>query len=191
MKKMLSVLLSLIVVGCIPSLGSPFKGESKVSVVKKGEIFQVIYEAQQSSVFQVTISDEQGNKLFSEKIVGDHIARPYDFSQLPKGDYILNVQDQNSTQTQTICHHDKALIARLAKLKTSENSENKYMVTIPKQDDSDMMVSVFDQYDHLVYSEKAGVDQDFARIYNLKNLAGGSIQVFNKLSGETKTLKVE
>jgi hypothetical protein len=107
---------------------------------------------------------------------------------MPTGDYVLSVKDQNKSYTRTLCHHEKAWVARISRVNTPEN---KYMVIVPKQLDTDLMVSVFDQYDELIFREPARCDQDFAKVYNLKNLSGGTIQVSSRQSGEAKSLKVE
>jgi hypothetical protein len=188
MKKMIVVLLSLVVVGSVPSLGTPKEDTSKVSIIKHGEVFQVIYKSLQRSIVRVTISDEEGNRLFSEKIVGDSFARPYNFSQLPKGDYILCVEDEYRSQTETLCHHEKEWVANVSKMKASKN---KFLVVVPKQPNSQMQVSVFDQNDQLVYREEANGKEDFAKVYNLEGLKGGYLQVLNRLSGEARDAEVE
>src|SRR5882724_6573826 len=102
MKKMCFIFLALATAGCAAAFGNSI---TKVAVVRNGGVVKVIYKNPVASVVKVTILDAETNPLFTEKIIshGEFI-RPYNLSQLPKGDYTICVDDQNGTHEEKICN---------------------------------------------------------------------------------------
>jgi len=186
MKKMISILLALVTVGCVVSFGGTKGPESRLAVIKTGEIIKVIYDGPSSSMVKVTILDADGNEVFAEKVPSDEgFIRPYNFSQMPKADYTICVTDKAGELSETVSTRDKEWVANVAKLK---GPEEKYLVAIPYQGGGEVDIRVYDGNDQLVYSETQAMQSDFAKIYNLKNLDGhASVQVVNQSSGEARS----
>ncbi len=184
MKKMIMILLALVTVGCVVSFGGTKGPESHMAVVKTGEIIKVIYESSVSSLVKVTISDQDGNEVFAEKVASNEgFIRPYNLSLLPKGDYKISLTDKDGEYSEKVTTREKEWIANVAKLK---GPEEKYLVAVPYQGPGEVAVLVYDQNEQLVYSETQAMQGDFAKIYNLKNLDRGTVQVVNQSSGEVR-----
>ena len=186
MKKMISILLALVTVGCVVSYGWTKGPESRMAVVKTGEIIKVIYDGPSSAMVQVTILDSDGNEVFTEKVASEGgFIRPYNFSLLPKADYKISVTDKAGEYSETVSTRDKEWIANVAKLNAEEE---KYLVAIPYQGDGEVAIRVYDENDQVVYSETQVMQGDFAKIYNLKNLdRGATVRVLNESSGEERS----
>jgi|SRR6266850_462785 len=186
MKKMISILLALVTVGCVVSFGGTKGPESRMAVVKTGEIIKVIYESSDASQVKVTISDADGNEVFAERVESNAgFIRPYNFSLLPKGDYKISVTDKAGEFSEKISTRDKEWIANVARLNTADE---KYIVAVPYQGPGEVDIRVYDQNEQLVYSERQVMQGDFAKIYNLKNLdKGASVRVINSTSGEERS----
>jgi len=200
MKKMSVIFFALAAVGCAVALGSPKFSESKVAILKNGEVFKVIYEGPRETLVKVTILNPDDQVIFSEKIISHgNFLRPYNFSKLPKGDYKICVDDQNGKHVEKLCSteakevdsnfevNDFELLAHVAKL---QNADNKYLVCIPQQRETEVEIHIYDQDQQLVYSEKK-VEGNFAKVYVLKNLAGASIGIAKRSSGEEKLFKFD
>jgi hypothetical protein len=185
MKKMIMILLALVTVSCVVSFGGTKGPESRMAVVKTGEVIKLIYESSVSSQVKVTISDADGHEVFAEKVESaEGFIRPYNFSLLPKGDYKISLTDRNGEYSENICTRDKEWIANVAKL---GGREEKYIVSIPYQGPGEVAIQVYDQHEQLVYSETMAMQGDFAKIYNLKNLdEGATVHVVNQSSGEVR-----
>ena len=186
MKKMISILLALVTVGCVVSFGGTKGPESRMAVIKTGEIIKVIYEGPSSSAVKVTIQDADGNEVFTERVASDEgFIRPYNFSLLPKADYTISVTDKAGEYSETVSTRDKEWIANVAKLNTTEQ---KYLVAIPYQGGGEVAIQVYDENEQLVYSETQEMQSDFAKIYNLKNLdSHATVHVINQSSGEVRS----
>ncbi len=188
MKKMIVIFVLLAAVCGQMSSSWAQSQASKVAVVKRGDIVRVIYAGNNPSTVVVSIFDADGNKVFAESLKGRRFLRPYNFSELPKGDYVLTVADESKEHAKKISHRNKTWVARIAKVR---GADKKYVIAIPRQPNNNVMIHIYDQQDRLVLSESGKYDEDFARIYNLKDLEGATIQLVNQYSGEERFFKTE
>ncbi|SRR5258706_10115152 len=197
MRKMNVILFALAAMGCVVVFGGPNYGsESKVAVLKNGDVFKVIYQGPAESIVKVTIFDADEQVIFTEKIISDKFMRPYNFSQLPKGEYKICIDDPSGKHVENLSYTDtekaeeqvadldnKEWNAHITKLK---GAENKYMVVIPHDADDEVAINIYDQNQQLVFSEQQKIEKDFAKVYVLKDLEGGSIRVINQTSKKEK-----
>jgi|GEM_PF-1328981 hypothetical protein len=200
MKKMSVIFFALAAVGCAVAFGNPKFSQGKVAIVKNGEVFKVIYEGPAETLVKVTILGPDDQEIFSEKIISHkNFLRPYNFSQLPRGDYKICVDDQNGQHVEKICNtelrgvdpdamiDEQDLRAHVVKLK---DAPDKYLVAIPKQEETEVEIHVYNQDHLLVFTEKQKLDQGFAKVYVLKNLEGATIGVAQQ-SGKEKLFRIE
>lgn len=186
MKKMSLILFVLVTVSCAVVLGGT---HPRLAVVKTGDIFKVIYKDQSTCSVRLSILDADGQEVFTEKVASQGgFVRPYNFSELPKGNYTLRVVDPTGEYIEKISWEEPQWFAHVAKVK---GKEKKYMVVIPHQFNQGVVINVYNHNQELVFSELKNPTDDFARIYNLKNVAGGTIQLVNQSSGEEKVFTTE
>jgi hypothetical protein len=189
MKKMIVIIFILVTVSCAVTQASPIGPDQRIKVRKSGDVFKVTYQSPADGKVKVTILDEEGQVVFTEKINSQGgFKRPYNFSQLPKGDYTIQIEDVLGACSEKLSYQDIKWITRVAKLK---GAKDKYMVTIPDQGKQRASVFVYNQFQELVFTDYINQEGDFVRIYHLKNLEGATIQVVNQSSGEETTFKTE
>ncbi len=193
MKKMICC-LALVAGGCLVSEGKNANAERQVAVVRNGEVFKVIYKSEQQAAVELKITDGNGNLVFREKIKSDGFIRPYNFSQLPKGDYNLSVEDETGRHQQTLCYQNEMnpeaheMMAHIAKV--NDPVDAKYILSIPGQEMSEVNIRIFDKAGNLVFSEVQNAADDFAKVYNLKNMDGAVFHLTSKTSGFEKIFPV-
>ena len=185
MRKMMLVLLILATVCGVSMAG----GESQMAVVRHGDVFKVIYKSPYLSCVKVSISDEHGTQIFAEELICNQgFIRPYNFSELPKGDYTIQLADGSEKILEKIHFKDQPWLAHIARLSTDDN---KFMVAVPAshQGDNDFSIQILDANDQLIYKEDQKVITDFAEVLNLKNLErGATVKIVNRVTGETKSI---
>jgi hypothetical protein len=200
MKKISVMFFALTTLGCAVAFGGPGFSESRVAVVKNGDVFKVIYQGSVESMVKITIFTADNQAIFSEKIVSSgKFVRPYNFSHLPKGDYKICVDDQNGQHVEKRCNTEtgeidqmsgrgNTCVSHVVKLK---DADNKYLVSIPQQGEAAVEIRIYDQNRQLVFSETLSVDRDFAKVYTIKNLEDPAIEVVKLSSGREKLPRVE
>lgn len=189
MKKLSLIIFMLVTVSCVVLQASPNGHDQGIKVRKAGDIFKVTYQSPVECRVKVTITDAKGEVLFTEK-VDSHggFTRPYNFSQLPKGDYTIQVEDLSGSYSEKLSYRDKKWVTHVGKIKSEEN---KYIVSIPGLGKQEVIVYVYNQFQELVFTDHVFNDGDFAKVYHLKDLEGATIQLVNQFSGETKVFIAE
>ena len=187
MKHMMVILLVLATGVCMTSFGRTPGSESRVSVIKQGPFFKLIYDGSDLSIVSVVIADDEGNEIFKEQIFGQKFVRPYNLSLLPQGDYEIVVNDGADVKVEKICSREPALIAHVAKLKSDPS---KYLLSIPHQQTSDITIHIYDSNSQEVHQERHQLAGDFGKIFQLKDLPDATIEIVNQNSGEAKVFKI-
>jgi hypothetical protein len=198
MKKISVIFFVLAIMDCVVMFGGPVLPLSNVAVVKIGETFKVIYKGHSQGPVKLSILDSDGELVFQEKILCERgFIRPYNFARLPKGNYQIRITDPSGEHLEEIYYEDewknktpqtKSWVARISKLKCDGN---KYMLIIPGQSQKEFVINIYDQNEQLVFSEEQKIENDFAKVYNLKNLNGATIRLLSQFGEEmlVKTLE--
>lgn len=184
----------LVVLAMVCGVSSSALSESRVAVIRNGEVFKVIYKCSDLTNVKVTISNDKGEKVFSEELISAHgFIRPYNFATMPKGDYTVCVTDADGKKTEKICFDEAATKGKwLAHVGTLGNDHRKVLVAVPAQGASDFSMNVYDKDDQLVYTEDCKLEKEYACVLNLKALQkGATIRLTNNVTGETKTVCTE
>ena len=192
MKKMMSV---IVVLALVCGVSSSALSESRVAVIRSGEVFKVIYKNNDLANVKVTISDARGEKVFSEELISVHgFIRPYNFEDLPLGDYMVCITDVEGEKTEKICFDERSLNKKTwsARVNKVGNDDKRVMVVVPRQNANDFSVNIYDSDDQLVYSEDQKLDKEYGRVFNLNRLENGAtVHLTNNATGETKSYKAE
>jgi hypothetical protein len=197
MKKMMSV---LVVLAIVCGVSSSALSESRVAVVRNGETFKVIYKNSETANVKVTISDAEGVKVFSEELVSiKGFIRPYNFAEMPKGDYTICVTDLDGKKTEKVCFEEERFTKEreakhtwLAHISKLPNQNKKVMVAIPQQKENNFSIQIFDKDDQLIYTEDQKLETAYAKVFNFKGLdESATIHLVNHVTGETKYFKAE
>jgi hypothetical protein len=192
MKKMIVFVLMLVTVGYAMSFAG-LHSEDNLAVMRRGDVFKVVYSGQSDALVKVAILDNRGVEVFSEKLVAstNGFIRPYNLSQLPRGDYKICIMDESGEHTEKICTRVKDWPARISRLDDTE-TEDKFMIAIPRQANTEVGISIYDKENRLLYKANEDITGGYAKVYILKNLTeGATIKLVNHSTGEEKYLVTE
>jgi hypothetical protein len=174
MKKILSLVVALIVVGYVQANGTSPKSPVGMSVVKSGDVVKLFYRGEKSGKVKVTICNDKGQKVFVEVMrKTEHFMRPYNFSSLPEGNYTIELADEQGVRTEKVNHSSPSQDTKqLAHLTLVNDQEAKYLLAVANAGSDALTVRIFDERNNLLYEETEIVDGNFARLYNLHKVDG-------------------
>ena len=172
MKKILAVVFALIVAGHVNAKGIEPNSPVGMSVLKSGSIFKLFYRGEQVGKVRVKIYNEDGQVVFSETLQNtENFMRPYNFSVLPEGEYVIALSDKQATRTQKVSHK-RSSPARIAHLTRLDNHQCKYMLAVPNDGRDALTVRIYDEKLKMVYQDTQIINGDFAKVYNLDRIDG-------------------
>ncbi|QSE98091.1 hypothetical protein [Fulvivirga lutea] len=154
---------------------------SKIEVVKNDQVFKLFYLADDERDVNVKIVGKRGEVLFTEKINGlKGFTRPYNFENLPEGDYKFVVLDESGTMEFDVAHNDlkkeNAHFVRFDELKGISNKL--YKLSIAGEGQHVAQVKIYDNESHLLYQGKESFTNNFAQLYNLMQITtNGYVEV--------------
>lgn len=172
MKKILAVVFVLIVAGQVNAKEMEPKSPVGMSVLKRGSIVKLFYRGEQPGKVKVKIFNESGQVVFSETMQNtENFMRPYNFSTLPEGEYVIELSDEQATRTQKVSH-EKIKAKRIAHLTRLKDDECKYILAVPNAGRDALTVRIYDENQRMVYQDTQIIDGDFAKVYNLDSITG-------------------
>ena len=155
-------------------------GESTVKVEVQGDdTFKLTYDGANGEKVLVKILAESGEVIFSETIrKHESFTRPYNFKELPKGIYTLQVVDRNGIVSKEINYgvlKPREINSDLNFVKvTGVNGQNdKYVLSIVNSGFAEAQINIFDNENHMVYSETAYLEDSFAQVYDVSLVGDG------------------
>ena len=173
MKKTFSILVLLITissVGFARRLDNPALG---MAVLQNGSTMKLLYRAEQFSDVKILILNERSEVVLSEKLKNtDGFLRPYNFSELPAGEYSFVVTDAAGSQTEKISYREKSKTERIAKLMPVAGNDKKLLLSVPNKQPDTITITILDEVDNILYSEEETISDDFAKVYNLESFEG-------------------
>ena len=175
MKKILAVVFALIAIGHADAKGTEPRSPVGMSVVKNGSVIRVFYQGEQTGKVKVLIYNEKGQRVFSEVMKNtENFMRPYNFSSLPDGEYTIEISDEKGKHFKRIAYfrEPEERIAYLARLK---KGEAKYMLAVLNDGREALTIRIYDERHHLLYKETQVPEGNFAKVYNLNQVAGQHI----------------
>lgn len=172
MKKILSLVVVLIAIGQVYATGTEPHSPVGISVIQKGAVVKLFYRGEQSGKVKVTIYNEKGVVVYKEVLEDtDQFMRPYNFSPLPAGQYVIELRDEQGTRTQKVTHGNtnRKLLAHLRRMNPGGNT---YILAVPNRGKDELTVKIYGEGNTLLYEETEVVDGNFAKLYNLDKVEG-------------------
>jgi hypothetical protein len=181
MKKFLMMLLSCAVLAGSVNAMPARKSSTDLAVIKNGSVFKVVYQGGQTGTVKVKIFNASRTLVFTETLKNtDSFIRPYNFSSLAEGDYVIEVNDGRTKQVEKVSF-TKGQIERFMSIHALKESPGKLMLIVPNKGDDVFTVRIYDSSGTLLFKHTASASGDFAMVYNLKNLnPKGSFEVTDK-----------
>ncbi|HEY0653139.1 MAG TPA: hypothetical protein VGD65_08420 [Chryseosolibacter sp.] len=142
----------------------------KVVPATAGNIFTLHYQAPSAGNVKVSILDKNNEVVFSELISeAGAFTRPYNFSQLEKGEYKIIVQDRSGRQEQVVKY---GLSESKSYIKISEmnKEESRFVLNIGTSSEETVIVRIYDNAKGLVHEQEIEVNGNYGLIYNLSKV---------------------
>jgi flagellar hook assembly protein FlgD len=160
--------------------------DAAVMIGSNGQV-KVFYSGNDVNTVTISIYDEDNNLKFTEKIKGrNQFVRPYNLSELAKGDYRIVVHDKQTTISKPYSNYKKTnLTAHIQKIKQSESS---FLLTVSDPAAEEVQIDVVNENGKVLMSHKLNGKGQFAQLYRLKKLAG---EVYFKVSSDSGTVMAE
>lgn len=176
MKKTLSILLLLTVISSVVFANRIDNSGTATGavVVKEGAIFKLYYWPVEQMDVKISIYDATDKIVFSEVLKkAEGFVRPYNFSNLPEGNYTIEIVDNSGRHTESVTYRKNNItaLAHLIKIPDSE----KYVLAVPNKDPGELTVRILDPSDNVIYDQKESVVGDFAKVYNLEEFSGNFV----------------
>jgi hypothetical protein len=120
----------------------------------------------------VTILDGKNNVVFTENIRSAGFKRPYNFRELPEGQYKVVVSGKDGEHVQTINHKLVAVSSKksIIRVTSLSGTENRYMVAIANSSLQKVWIRIYKNGQDLIHEEKITVDGSVAQVFNLSKI---------------------
>lgn len=188
MKKILSLVIVLLAVGQLSAKGIEPKSPLGMSVIKQGFLVKVFYRAEEIADVKVTIYNQSGAIVYREALDNTtNFMRPYNFSSLPAGEYTIELADGQGKRYEKVTHSAKNNV-RVAHLTRLNDSESTYVLAVPNRGQDELLVTIYDDKNAIVYQHKELIKGDFAKVYNLESIAGEHTFVISDKKGKINRL---
>jgi hypothetical protein len=184
----LSALL-IAISGAVMAGGSDDASSSSEPVItlvpqQSESIYKLIYVSDKKVPVKVTLINNQGQKLQIDRIVNEKgFMRPYNLSNLPTGEYQLEVNDGGSIITKTL--QLGILSSRQKNGSLSVNTtkdEQRVKLTVLGVEDKPVYIKVYDRFNRLVMEDVVDVRKNFSKTYDFSKMSldGFTFEVANE-----------
>jgi hypothetical protein len=150
-------------------------------------IFKVIYKSAAATRVQVSIRNSKNEVVFSESFSKmSRFTRPYNFQNLPEGEYTIEVKDNTGTKVEKV-NYSLGVVNSLVKV-IRLGDQPKFMLSVANQGMNIINVSIYNKEgDQLMYNAHI-VDGNFAIVYNLIKEGSYTFVVSDK-TGKNSTIE--
>jgi hypothetical protein len=187
MKNTLSLLVVLLV-GSATFANSPDIPKTNMAVLKNGTTIKLLYKGDQQSDVRVSIFNDENQVVFTEKIKNTNgFSRPYNFSELPEGNYSIRLIDNAGIAVEKVVVEKKAEQEKIMHLLRLPGT-NKLLLSIPNNGAQDIYVTIYNQTNEVLYEGGQSIQGDFAQVYNLEKYEGSFTFVVSDNKGLSNTM---
>ncbi len=175
MKKTLSIFVMLTMVSSVVLAGgidNP-NASSKVAIMKKdADHIQLYYKSTKATSIEVLIYDAENKLKFSETIrKSEGFTRPYDLSNMKRGEYTIVVNDGDDRFVEKINTLPKksSLLTNVIKTKTSGD----YVLTIADDQAKSVSIKITDRFNNVLFQQNENIDKQLAKMFHVSTEASG------------------
>lgn len=130
------------------------------------QVYKVYYKTKEAGKVKVSIINSSNQLVFSE--VMNNVAsfvRPYNFSELPEGEYTIVLEDKNGKQVEKV-NYTMNKIVSFVKITEVANADHKYMLNVANNGSEVVTVKIFSG-NSLLHTQDVQVTGAFGQVYNL------------------------
>lgn len=174
MKKSLSILTMLLIITSMTYANTFDNPSTSMAVLKNGATMKLLYKAADQTDVKVLIVNDNNRIVFSEKIRNTSgFARPYNFSELPEGNYTIQLIDNTGRQIEHVNYKNevKNTPSKIMHVMRVSGTADKFVLSVPNKGVEEITITIYDQ-EGVLYNGTESVSGDFAKIYNLIDRSG-------------------
>ena len=150
---------------------------SDFAVINKGRTLKVIYKASSENDVKIVIRDSGSKAVFEETLRNtDNFLRPYNLSQLPEGEYSVEITDNDGVHRKAVTVTN-SLNKGLFHVVPVTGQAGKFLLTIGKMQNTKVNILVKNQFDHVLFESTRNADKEFGQIIDLTRVKGASITI--------------
>jgi hypothetical protein len=186
------IIVGMLMIGTLVSAKEIEKPATNSTIVvtnlSGSTLYKLHYQSTKTQNVKVSLLDEKGNMVFQEKIrKTDRFIRPYNFKDLERGEYTIQVEDENGKTFEKV-NFNKTKIEKWVKVYKMTGQENRFSLIVSSAKKDNVTISIFDGENNLIHSQTQVVDGSFAQLYNVKGVESFSIEVTDS-NGLVKSVK--
>jgi hypothetical protein len=135
----------------------------------KSSVYQLVYLSEAPGTVNVSILDSKGNTIMTDRVknVEDGFMRPYNFSALAEGNYLIEIQDsQGKVKVPFIHKVSRAVQPMQVKVKALPTDKKYQVIMVGSQADV-LQVNILDEANTLVYTDYIDATGSFSKVYDL------------------------
>lgn len=164
--------------------------ESSMTVVagQNANVFKVVYKSASPNRVEVTIMNNRNEVVFTESFSKTNgFARPYNFNNLPEGEYTIEVRDNFGKKIEKV-NYSLGTVKSIIKITKISNDQPKYMLTVANKGSNIINVTILNANGDQLLDNAHVVQGDFGIVYNLVEEGSYTFIVSDK-SGNSRTIE--
>lgn len=174
MKKPILFLSMLLVMGSINIASAVDDPGRSSGVLRSGSTVKVLYKGDETTDVKISILNEKDEILFTEKIKKTNgFSRPYNFSNLPSGNYKIELVDEFGTRVEHVNYGAKSESRKkLSYVSRVSGTTDKFILSVPNRGEDKITVTILTNENAVLYSGEEAISGDFAKVYSMKHYVG-------------------
>lgn len=167
--KKLTLVVALITLTTVSFAAKINVNSIEVSVVSDSTngVYNVSYKATTKGKVKISILNNDRKEIFMETLTVGSFVRPYNFSTLGEGDYIIVLEDKNGKSEEKISYRKDKVSSFI---KVNKIGGNKYMFRAVSTGKDKLTVKIMSKNNVVLYEETVSVDGTSAFVYDLNKI---------------------
>ena len=182
----------IIVMGAAFASAKGVSGDSEVKVLagSKAGVYNLLFESAENKTVNVRVLDTNHKVLSNKRITKtDGFLQPIDFSNLPTGNYFIEITGQDGKVTEAVKHQVSTVDAADIRV-TTVNNARKVAFATSMTESAPLNLYFYDEKGEIVYRETLGANELNKKLYDLSSIEGKSVSVSIAHKGNTIINKV-
>ncbi|MEQ8711718.1 MAG: hypothetical protein RIC80_01810 [Cyclobacteriaceae bacterium] len=193
MTKFRTTMVALVIVmGAAFANAKGVSGDSEVKVLagNKAGVYNLFFESAEDKTVNVRVLDANHKLLSNKRITKtDGFLQPIDFSNLPSGNYFIEINGEGTALTESIQHHVTTVKADDFTVTTVSNARKVAFATTLTEP-APLNLYFYNEAGEVVYRESVASSQLNRKLYDFSSIEGESVTVSIAHKGNTIMNKV-
>jgi hypothetical protein len=153
-------------------------------------VFTVFYQRPEAGKVKLSIYDKQNVLVFKEILsTTGSFKRPYNFSELAKGEYTIVLEDKNGRQEEKVNYQSHSPLSFI-KVSKAADQKDKYVLNVVTTGSEVVSVKIFDSLKGMIHEKEITVDGSLGLLYNLSQVksSDSAVVIFEVTTANGQTV---